>query len=444
MFFHTQPIYSPHIQQVGHMTGHVTTSAPYSVGGLSPFVSTSPVPTTPLHLVQYTSIPPHSPLTTSTLSPGTPGTLPANVSVSPGQPATSSTQPRPERYESESAGIGKTCRSRVVSPRKDGRRSISLSSADMPLLSEVSSLYGAPSWWGEKERETASTRDGENTARRLRRSVPQILRDISPPRNPPFDAESNFAGKVSTHTREAEKSSSQHKMAHRRPKASWTVETGPRRSRALPPKLRRHVRSADSSPVRRPDSDRQAGLSGVTPVRVAKGTTATSSKDFTPLSQRVTASKPPSGSRKAGRKSSSPVASAAEASLSGVKGRQKEKSSRPERPKVIDAQVPTSSGKTSGDVSSDTVSSRESNSTSLPVLQLHATPTSGGDSLRSQSETGMTGVDRDTADETFVVTSPIKDERASSARKQWSHEPQQVHDIVYYYDRFFLHTHSVT
>lgn len=372
--------------QLGHMTGHVTPS-PHLMEYMNPHGSIpTPLPT----------LPPLQPPTT----PVAPNTLPSTqtaLPVSPGdRPTESRTDPKSQQPVS--------CRSLshgVVSPRKDGRRSVSLSSSDMPRLSEVSSLYGQPSWWGDNEDPIDITKG--DSSRPAHREA-QLLRDISPPQT-----RSSSVSDTLQHSSKAAMSltrgNSQREVASnegtKSPNLAWTAEAGPsRRSRAIPPKWRRNVRSADSSPIRRPAMEGQSASSNTTPVRMSKNT---ASKEFTPLSHRVTATKPPSGSRKTGRR----------ISPSPVSGRDSTKQEKelPEQEKLT---TPSTGKKASSNTLSEPVHGPE----------VHVSPPPATEGLRSCSDIAVGS--RENADETFVVTSPPEDERPGSARKQWSHEPTQV------------------
>lgn len=365
--------------QVGHMTGHVTPS-PHIMEFVNPHGSVpTPLPTLP---------PFHYPST-----PVTPKTTQTAVSPLPGNgPTEPRTDPKTEQPVSRNSSS--------VSPRKDGRRSVSLSSSDMPRLSEVSSLYGLPSWWGDNEDPIDVTRKDSS---RLAHREAQILRDISPPRprsSSVYDTSQHSSKATVSVTRGNAQGEVGSNEGTKSPNLVWTVESGPsRRSRAIPPKWRRNVRSADSSPIRRPGSEGQSLSSNATPVRMGKNT---SSKEFTPLSHRVTATKPPSGSRKTGKRvSPSPVRSS------------RELNSAKEQEKLT---------------SSSTRKTASSNTPSDPVHSPEVSPPPATEGLRSHSDIGVGS--RENADETFVVTSPPEDERPGSARKQWSHEPMQVGSCV--------------
>lgn len=390
-------MYSPHVPQLSHMTGHVT-SSPHAMGYMSPYgsVPTSPAPP-PLDPLHY----PTTPITVYT--PSTPTT--STVLVSPGGCTESRTDP-----EFLSSGSS----SHVMSLRKDGRRSVSLNSGDMPRLSEVSSLYGQPAWWGD---EVKTKGDTSRTAHR----EAQILRDISPPQSRSSSV-SDCSIVSSKAVRTAAKGTVYSDLeVSGSTSSAWTIETGPRQSRAIPPKWRRHVRSADSSPIRKPGSERRSISSNVTPVRTCKNA-AVSDKNFTPLSRRVTASKPPSGSQKVGRKNSpsSPMTTGTESSTKPRDcTKQKELITKREGSKTVNRRTSSSTRKATSNVQSDPIQGPGSDNTSPPP----PLPLSVG--LSSQSETGLGSKEK--ADETFVVTSPTEeDERPGSARRQWSHEPDQV------------------
>lgn len=382
--------------QLGHMTGHMTPS-PHIIGYMNPHGSfpnsPTPLPTLPPLQLPTTPVPPNTLSSTQT-----------TVSLSPGnRPTESRTDPKLR----QSVSRGSVSRG-SVSPRRDGRRSVSLSSSDMPRLSEVSSLYGQPTWWGDQEDVT------KGDSSRLAHREAQILRDISPPRQ--RSSSVSDTTQLSQHSSKAvvsvTRGDAQGEVAAKESSNfAWTVEPGqpPRRSRAIPPKWRRNVRSADSSPIRRPGSERQGLSANTTPVR------NTASKEFTPLSHRVTATKPPSGSRKTGKRSSpSPVRSSAEQNNSA---KQEELISQQEKLKSENYLT-----------SHSTRNTTSSSALSAPVGGVRTSPPPPTEGLRSQSDTGVGS--REKADETFVVKSPTEDERPNSARRQWTHEPVQVRSYV--------------
>lgn len=368
------------------MTGHVTPS-PHVMEYINLHGSVpTPLPT----------LPPLQPPTTP-LTPNTTQTVTPSPGNGPTEPRTDPKTQQPVSRNSVSN----------VSPRKDGRRSVSLSSSDMPRLSEVSSLYGQPSWWGEEEDPIDITK-GDSS--RLAHREAQILRDISPPQ-PRSSSVSDTSQHSNKATMPVTRGHAQRGVASsegtKSPNLVWTVESGPsRRSRAIPPKWRRNVRSADSSPIRKPGSGGQSLSSNTTPVRMGKNS---SGKEFTPLSHRVTATKPPSGSQKTGRKvSPSPVISSRE--LNNSTKQRKELS---EQEKLT---------------SSSTRKTASSTTPSDPVRSPGVSPPPATEGLRSRSDVVVGS--RENADETFLVTSPPEDERPGSARKQWSHEPMQVGSYV--------------
>lgn len=388
--------------QVGHMTGHVTPS-PSIMEYINPHGSVpTPLPTLP-------------PLQHPT-TPVTPNATQTAVSPSPGNgPTKPRTDPKPVSHNSLSN----------VSPRKDGRRSVSLSSSDMPRLSEVSSLYGQPSWWGEDEDPIDITK-GDSS--RPAHHEAQILRDISPPR-PRSSSVSDTSQHSSKATVSVTRGHAQRELVSnegtKSPNLVWTVESGPsRRSRAIPPKWRRNVRSADSSPIRRPGSGGQNLSSNTTPVRMGKNA---SSKEFTPLSHRITATKPPSGSQKTGRRvSPSPVRSGRELNNSTKQGKElseQEKLTSSSTRTTASSNTPSDPVHNPG-VSSPSATEGLRNTPSDPVRSPGVSPPPATEGLRSRSDIVVGS--RENADETFVVTSPPEDERPGSARKQWSHEPMQV------------------
>ena len=500
-----QPIYGTHVPHIGHVTGHmighVTTSSPMMSGYVSPYgsVVSTPLPSTPLPLL------PSYPTLSPTPHPP-PSTPPSNsqqhnmARTSPQfqSPTVSSGTASAPLKRSNSVGRGSHIGSSEVKvksevhvqaapPRKDGRRSISLTSSDMPRLSGVSSLYGRPSWWGGDEDEEApivTSSGGDSPRKPAKRSEPQILRDISPPLSPSGPAaviQQSSGGLSAPSLREsAEEAPSDLETG---PSAVWTIEVGPRRSKtALPHKLRKQPRSADSSPIR---AHHRVGSGGgktrsVSPSAAPLSSSKTAgtrggSKDPTPLSQRVTAAKPPSsGSKQRGRQGSSPRPRAASSGSRGPTNRAKhglkqektETSTQSKKSKTTPVAVsaPSVSLAPTEPVSTPSVSLVQTdppsvslaqtdpvNSPSVSLVPTGTPPTekptsshghsSGGVSsasereLKSQSETLLAESavveEKGAVDETFLVTSPTTHEeeeerKPSSARKTWNSQPQQV------------------
>ena len=431
-------VYSPHMPQwplASHMTGHMTPT-PYSSFPTSPappYWQPQPYPTTPTTPTEYVA-----PSVTPTVAP--------NLDSRESRPASSADTHT------------------VASPRKDGRRSVPLSTGNTPNLSKISSLYGQPAWWGEEDPVSAGS--GSERVHHAAR----ILRDISTPRTRSSSTSdsSQVVRASSKATRSAtsrERRSNQPELSSS-PNAAWTVEVGPRRSRAIPPKLR-HVRSADSSPVRRGGSEKQSTSPTISPVRAHKTATG-SNKDFTPLSQRVTATKPPSGSRKTGRKSSPfPVSTAAKSSRPlHDQTKQGEQNSIGDTPNTAQTSASPSTLNNVSDVPSDPA--QPESSTASPIIPPPAPPTIPPPAspptpptipppaspptpptipppapptipppapppsvvgLKSQSDVQLGS--RKKTDQTFIVKSPTEDERPNSARRQWSHEPEQVRETFF-------------
>ena len=402
------------------MTGHMITTG--TVGYVSPYASPSPVPTTPLHLLPH----PHPPTSHPHDQPTTPTT---DRSISPSSNRVPSTKSSQGSWTVESGGPSSSAGvlpPRSVSSRKDGRRSISLSSADMPRLSEVSRLYGRPSWWGEEGGgggdPVVTKKDGDTPAssprRPARRDEPQILRDVSPPASPSASPRPMAPVSASDSHRYEEGGGGKASSG-----SAWTFEAGaPRRSRALPPRWRRPVRSADSSPVRthaRKQRSVSPGSAGTTQASSSKNTTATTSsgRDFTPLSQRITARRAPaSGSRPAttGRRGTT--------GTSSLKPQHTKPHGDGGNKREILQVVEHSAVQQAARTRDDTVC-REGEEGSSHCYGREAS----GD-LGSRSETVMTLK----AEETFVVTSPPSDveERPSSGRKQWNNNEVNFNNIL--------------
>ena len=448
VFSYVQPIYSPHVPQMScHMTGHVTTPSPHAIGYTSPYgsvISPSPVPTTPLHLLTY---------------PQTPTPLPRNQpststqpSFSPSDQVSSTTKSKREgsSRKQESGTASNDGHSRPVTSRKDGRRSISLSSADMPRLSEVSSLYGRPSWWGEEEKDVKSGGDDSSSSspRKPPKHEPQILRDISPsqidtmPHSTTQPQSITTSSHSASHAKGLDGDNSNFIAGSESPSLAWTFEAaGPCRSRALPAKWQRPIRSADSSPIRRRHTEKQhRSVSPNTPPATNNKNPPTSNNNnryFTPLSRRITAQRPPSDSRTS---TSGKKTRAMSASQPQVQRRKSKDSSREQnkqerllvvKQSTVQQQTPSKQTPSKQTPSKQTPSTvqRDDNiqtpgTNSSPLLHHHREDSEG---LRSQSETVMTSRKKK-AEETFVVTSPPSDDERpnSAARKQWSNEPQQV------------------
>ena len=172
-----------------------------------------------------------------------PITSPANFPMSPAQIAmpTPATPTLSERILDESP----------VRPRKDGRRSISLSEA--PNLSKGTPLYGNPAWWGEED----PTSDTE-----LPSSSPggRILRDLEPDRPRTAELDRTWRGSTGHELRKKAISNRALERGSDSP-TSWVIELdsapNQRPSRRLDKEQR--PRSADPSPIRR--------RNGVSPVR---------------------------------------------------------------------------------------------------------------------------------------------------------------------------------
>ena len=121
-----------------------------------------------------------SPLTPTPLHPPPPGNLPVNSAhtmqqkqaATPSSATPSSATPTlVEGIETLSLDTLKPS-SKVVIPRSDGRRAVSLLGA--PNLSKGSVLYGQPSWWGEE--------GGSDPEPELGHQGSRLLRDLSPER----------------------------------------------------------------------------------------------------------------------------------------------------------------------------------------------------------------------------------------------------------------------
>ena len=341
-------IYNPQLPQIPlashmtpHMTGHVppymtpipghmSPVVPHMCGHMSPVVPHMTGHTSPVapHMSGHTSPAPYtmscdmighvSPHTMSQMSSrGTPPAQRTTASSENEFPATPTALPSQADREDQSAT--RNMPPQASSPRRDGRRSVSLTNA--PNLSKTSSLYGQPAWWGEED--PVGGRSDE-----VIHHEPQVLRDISPER-PRSHYDSSLISSSTKKTREngssvgRSKPGKQETRSHPKhigsgqsksttPNSAWTVEVGgrPRVSRAAPP-TQRHPRSADSSPVRKVRGERRS----MSPNKYSAQKEASARKEASPLSWRVTPNKPPSGSlRKSGRKRS-PLSSTVKSAL---------------------------------------------------------------------------------------------------------------------------------
>ena len=462
----------------------MTTTSPLVAGYVSPYGSTTPLPSTPLHLLPSYPLTSHPPPHTAHHDRDTPS---FDASSSSSQPQlvsgrdlgrTTSLRNAGEKEGSnkteapEKRGVESRESPAPLPARRDGRRPISLSSANMPRLSEVSSLYGRPSWWvgdGEEETPVVTKAGGDSPRKPAKRSEPQILRDISPPplgHSGSFPVQHQLSNRPTTGSREGVRGSTSDLETNPSSEA-WTVETGPRRSRAVPPRWKRHIRSADSSPIRTPTpsagSKKRSVSPNITPVRSARHGSGASSntRDSTPLSQRMTASKPSSTSsssssslpRQRPRVGTSPVRRVPRSSSLRTPRTQQQSNGKSEkrskskqnRLEIVETQSSKVRAEKSNAAVEDTVEVKVA--PSFPPIPPDSGVSSGRDGtpcdqssaagregLRSQSETllpatAAAGSSETPVDETFVVTSPTAEdeERTSSARKTWKNQPQQVH-----------------
>ena len=445
-----QPIYSAHVPHIGHVT---TSSAlfgytsPYgSVVPPTPLPST-PLPSTPLPLlpsypISYTPHPPPStssqPHSTTTPTHTQPGVI--DTSENRGLKRSNSL-----RRASNRAEVKPTVSVPPSPPRKDGRRSISLSSSNMPRLSAVSSLYGRPSWWAGDDDEGApvvtNTR-GDSPRKPAKRIEPQILRDISPPPLSPSGSPQGLS-----HTPRDPSSGGDAGEAtgdDTNTSSSWVVEVSPRQSRAaLPQRWRKQVRSADSSPIRTPPGSGGKNRS-VSPSVARLGSSKSAvagGRDSTPLSQRARAAKPPSkpatsGSRHRGKPGSSHrerTSSLHTAKSHPTTTTKRKKTEKPPSKQERLTQSPTASKNTAV---RETRGSPPPSEPTAPTKPVTAGVSGGEGELGSVSDTTLltgAGAEGKVTDETFVVKSPTYEDegRPNSARKTWNNQPHKVYTILH-------------
>ena len=326
-------VYSPQMPQIpltSHVTGHMTPlmtdhMTPHVTGHMSPHMTSHMSPHMTSHMTPHVAgqMSPYGTALTPTVS---------SAWQFPAPPTTATSEQAATQAEPESQPASHSQSPQTASPRKDGRRTVSLS--DAPKLSKASSLYGQPAWWGEEEPL------GMRNKSEITHPEPQLLRDISPPR-PRSSSDTSRSSRSSTRpsTARSTADSELQKQTHSKPlersgtpSSAWTVGVGgrPRPSRTVPPK-QRYPRSADSSPVRRGGGGRRSMSPSIPLVTIQKG--AAVMKETTPLSRRATASKPPSGSKKTGRRSS-PFPSTTAATVRSSLGRpvQKEQQPREDEP----------------------------------------------------------------------------------------------------------------
>ena len=461
---HTQPIYTAHVPHIGHVTGHLTTSSPLVTGYVGPYGSPTPLPSTPLHLLPSYPLTPHpsthhnwdAPSSSDTSFSAnfvkrteSTGRAEGSYGGSKGNSVVGCSGDMTSGGQRTTGGGGGNTGVSSPAPRSDGRRAVSLSSANMPRFSEVSSLYGSPSWWaGDNEGEApVDTRDSPRKP--AKRSEPQILRNISPPLLAP-------SGSFPTRPLSTRATPTGEDVGDLETNVSsaWTVATGPpRRSRAVPPKWRRHIRSADSSPIRTPptgESKNRSVSPNVTPLRSSRNASGPAkAKETTPLSQRMTAGKPrssstSSGSKQRPRPGTSPVrrmprsGSLRTPRTQPETGRQEKQRGPKQEDKVKTVVVaPQSTRASRAERNSTTAMALEDkvelsppprNDSSIPSELSGA----GGEGAVGSQSGGMlvaSGDSEKPVDETFVVKSPPDEEegRTGSARKTWSSQSQQVH-----------------
>ena len=285
-------------------------------------------------------------------------------------------------------------------PRKDGRRSSSLS--DTPSLSQATPLYGSPSWWGEEEGSSEGELDSIYGGSK-------ILRDLTRSRTPPPPR--------TTATDELRKqaisnSQSSRAQEHESP-SSWTVQFSAPTSKQLPSRLVRRPRSADPSPtrVRRSVSPvRRSASPGVAPQR--RSLASERIKKETPSQRLPSAKKPPSGSKLTPRRSAPAPALA----------RPKQSLHKPTMVKHQEPPTGTDHNLTyTTHPGSDESHSSVSDLSTASVSDRHPVSSSPVQTLKSQSASHI-------ANETMTLQEqdPHDGDRPSSARKQWTNEQPKV------------------